>query len=851
MGLYEKNIEALKKRNPHAAELIESAEINEDQIKVIQTESGDYRVLYRRENGEYTFINGDNDAPERAKTAIGQFGGLGKDGVVILFGFEFGYFAEEILNRLEKGQILFVYEAVPAIFKAAIMTKDISDLLVSERVNFIVGEDVEDFSVFHKEYGRVNNGMFFVIKDNLSVRLNNDAYEVFYKRLKEEKRMIDSCAATLLQLSKEFINTFLLNIPSILTNPGVDKLKDIFKDRPAVVVSAGPSIDNNFHLLRKIKGKAVIIAVDAIVPTLLPCGIVPDIIVGIDPLEHNMCMLEDNPLLNDVPLVCLGQYTSEIVQLYPGPLFVSNVRNNIVYKWLERFLEDKGSIECFGGSVAHFGFSVAEIMGCDVIALVGQDLSYNEYMHSKGFRDALWETCDDVLDNDVKTQNIFGETVNTDASFIAYRIAFENKIKKFKGKVINATEGGLSIEGAISMRFMDFIEEYCGDLPGIDTFSMLSGFSKDTLDSYKLEGIITELVAGKGTFNDIRNTSQNILGCIEEVKRLIKNGKQESKRFRKVLNNLDVLVEKAKHPLFDILQAYHLELFIKKQSMQGIEETKDRWKKLEKKLELGAKHYSEVVIAIDLLGERLTKLINILQMEKKAGIILADKSLEESEKLLKAGMVYRKAGMISNAVKYLESAVSRRKEVVGDMDGGSQHIGHNEEVYVSLAEMYLLQFRFYEAREMLQSVDIMQLAVVSSQKVAELLETCNEKINVWEGRKKDMTKFLKDAEANYGGRRESGDFYLKIKDYERAEKSFLAASTENKRGAVESLLLTEGGMGEPATASTTDSQSSIINSSYGIGNAHRALDKKKKSKDTLAEIIENVPVNTGNYYHSK
>ncbi|MGR3317850.1 MAG: 6-hydroxymethylpterin diphosphokinase MptE-like protein [Candidatus Anammoxibacter sp.] len=850
MGIYEKNIEALRKRNPDMAELIESVKIDEDEIKLIRTESGDYRVLYRKEDGEYTFINGDNDAPERANKAVGQFRGIGKEGIVVLFGFEFGYLAEEILKRLEKEFILFVYEAVPAIFKAAIMTRDISDLLASERVKIILGEDIEDFSVFQAHYGRINNGMFFVIKDHLSVRLNNDTYERFYKRLKEEKRLIDSCAATLLQLSKEFINTFLLNIPSILANPGVNKLKNIFRERPAIIVSAGPSIDKNLHLLRKAKGKAVIIAVDAVVPTLLPCGIVPDIIVGIDPVESNMVMFKDNPLLNKVPFVCMAQYASEIVQLYPGPLFVSNVENNIVYKWLKRFLEDKGDIECFGGSVAHFAFSVAEFMGCGVIAFTGQDLSYNDYVYSKGYSDAMNVGMADHA-NSVQTQNIFGETVNTNGSFLAFKITFENKIKKFKGKVINATEDGLPIDGAISMRFIDFIDEYCGSLSGIDTFSILSGFSND-IDNYKLDGILNDLIAGKETFNDIRRTSQGILGCIENVKKLIKYGKQESKRFRNILNNLDVLVEKAKHPLFSILQSYHLELFMKKQSLQGIDETKDKWKQLDKKLELGTKHYSETIVAIDLLCDQLDKLITILQVKKDAEIILADKSLEQEKKSLKAGMVYREAGMISEAVKHLESAVGKHGagsnwQLAVDVGrgGNEKTVTCSEEVYVSLAEMYVQQFRFYDAREMLQSVGRRQLAVVSSQKVSNLLEICNEKINVWEGLKKDMEKLVKDAESGYGGQLESGNFYFRIKDYERAEKEFSGAIKEQLAVGDDSLLIAD------AQLKTEDNQSSTIDAYYGLANTYKAMGKLEKSEHTLEKVIEIESVNTGLYCRSK
>ncbi len=51
-------------------------------------------------------------------------------------------------------------------------------------------------------------------------------------------------------------------------------LQNIFDSRPAIIVSAGPSLENNFHLRKKAKNKAVIIAVDVVLPTLLPAGII-------------------------------------------------------------------------------------------------------------------------------------------------------------------------------------------------------------------------------------------------------------------------------------------------------------------------------------------------------------------------------------------------------------------------------------------------------------------------------------------------------------------------------------------------------------------------------------------------
>ena len=92
----------------------------------------------------------------------------------------------------------------------------------------------------------------------------------------------------------------------------------------------GPSLEKTLHLLKEAKSKAVIIAVDAALPTLLPAGILPDLLVAIDPMPENVAFFKDNPLLKHVPFMCLTQYTPEIVDIYPGPLFLNTTEQNLV-----------------------------------------------------------------------------------------------------------------------------------------------------------------------------------------------------------------------------------------------------------------------------------------------------------------------------------------------------------------------------------------------------------------------------------------------------------------------------------------------------------------------------------------
>ncbi len=174
----------------------------------------------------------------------------------------------------------------------------------------------------------------------------------------------------------------------------------------------------------------------------------------------------------------------------------------------------------------------------------------------------------------------------------------------------------------------------------------------------------------------------------------------------------------------------------------------------------------------------MEKLIPALEREKKVDTILSDESLLPFDRFSTVGIFYKKAGLATQSVRYLEEAVNSQKSAV-----------RSQETLILLAEMYIKQFRFYEAREILVKSKEQGARGKRGEKISELLKICDEKIRAWEERKKRMGKLLKDAEAKYGGHLESGYFYFRIKDYERAEKAYLKAVRSQESRVRKKLLL--------------------------------------------------------------
>ncbi len=818
MDIYKKNIKALKKHHPDLAEMVEAIVVDEDRIKVLYAETGEPRLLYKKEDGEEIFIHSAEDPVKNANEAVNIVDGLGDEGVLIMFGFGLGYFAEEALKRFEKSHALIIYEAVPEVFKAALTIRDISALLESDRVDVILGEKQSSFDVIHKYYHLIYNGNYLVVKHHPSVKLSEGSYEDFFKIVTDEKKIALGQIVTGINRGKEFIDSDMENVPILIRKHGVKKLKDIFKGRPGIVVSAGPSLDKNVHLLKKAKGRAVIVAVDAAIATLLPCGILPDMVVAIEPSEKTLHMFNDNPVLKNVPLVALNVFQTNVFRFYPGPIFINQTTGYSPSTFFAGSIEDKGYIPVSGGSVAHFALSLIEYMGCKNIALTGQDLSFNkERFHSKGFADVL-----DMLDMDgsFNAKDIFGEDVLTRSDLFSYKLNFERKFSSFEGVAVNATEAGLPIDGTIPMRLIDFIEEYCADVSEIDIFSLLSGFMDDPV-SYNLEDLIDGSTALMNSFKGTKQYASRILKYISKLEKHKEKDNRDSDEFHDLLAKTDALVEKFKKPNLNFLTgySYDLEIYLRKFDIKEIDKIEDKWERLDSQLERGKKYYKEIVDTIALFNLKLDEMISELKRERKINAILIDNEVEQKKRLYKAGMLYRKAGIPAQAVRYLEPLI---KEDALKSEFVRTELS-KDKLYLYLAEEYINQFRFHEAKELLEKIVSRKSGEGKKQtkimdKVEGLLKICAEKINLWEERKKSLRQVLKDAEENYGGHLASGYYYFRVKDYERAEKEYLKVIESHD--AV-----------------------SIAEAYYGLAHTYIAMDDSEKAVGFLEKAIEIDPSN--------
>jgi hypothetical protein len=255
----------------------------------------------------------------------------------------------------------------------------------------------------------------------------------------------------------------MLNYDRMFVKNITELLKPLYellpKGYPAIVVAAGPSLDKNILELKKAKGKAFIIAVDTALRPLLRKGIRPDLFISIDGKKVPAHFSEAET--SDIPMICYLLSHSEVLKKHHSAKFFVNDLNHHI----QNYLSDRDKVLpviSSGGSVANDAFSIVQALGFETIIMVGQDLAYTDNKtHSqatvRGERNIDTTTLKTVM-----VEGIDGNPIASSTEFELYRAWFEEQMIKFPDlKVIDATEGGAKIHGALIQTLAETIEQEC------------------------------------------------------------------------------------------------------------------------------------------------------------------------------------------------------------------------------------------------------------------------------------------------------------------------------------------------------------------------------------------------------
>ena len=593
-SLYNQNMAALRTRWPQLAKRMD-CDIPLCDLETARQADGQWNVRFTAQDGARAWMYG-ADAHDCVRKTLDRYP-LGTEGLIVLFGFGLGSMVQALLERMQRGHVLVVYERHEAFFRLALELLDLRALLEDKRVELAVGDQLSQLDhllAVHSRKYMLTNRLLLLRQSTIS-RIDPDGYKKAHDRVGERLKVIKVNKNTWMGLGPLMLKNSLENMHLIMAMPGVKRLKELFRGVPAIIVSAGPSLQRNFPLLKEAEGRAVVIACDTVLRLLVPYGITPDFIMTADPQETSYRKFRDIPMSPESSIVCHPINYPEMISTFAGRRFAIG-SNLSLYQWLAPSWPDKGTIDFGSQSVAHMAFNLACLIGADPIIFVGQDFCYYENKKYAGHlsKGSPWERrVQKGKNKTVPAADIFGEPVETETLFESFKVLMEDLIKRSGRRCINATEGGLGLKGTGLMTLHDALREY-GAADTIDIKGRIRSVSQEETE-IDVSRLLRDVDHARKQAEELIRDSEKVLKYSKQASRVSTKEKPGTDRY----SRLSELIEKRTQRVRQQEQflsrlgefALALDLYMSSQQVIDIDSVEDPHERFKKQIARAKVYY--------------------------------------------------------------------------------------------------------------------------------------------------------------------------------------------------------------------------------------------------------------------
>lgn len=535
IAVLERNLAALDRLSPGAAREIERARPSGGMEWVTADDGAESASLHgrwlasrRRPLEEAERLAGTVDIKERA-------------GVVVL-GFGLGRHVEAIARRIARTGLVVVFEPDVELLRAVFERVDCSRWI--RETNVVLLTDCADAAgigaALRGAESLVAMGTQIVAHAPSTPRLGERAGQFGETLARVVSALRTSLVTTLVQ-TETTIRNLLMNIGAYASCPGVADLEHACVGRPAVVVSAGPSLARNVRLLAEpgVRDRCVVVAVQTALKPLLEAGVRPHFVTALDHHEISARFYEGltPEMVEGVTLIAEPKANPRILDSFPGAVRCPS--DDFLRSVLGEEFESgtaRGSVPP-GATVAHLAYYVTRLMGCDPVALIGQDLGFTDgqYYAAGAAIHSVWAG---EL-NPFRTLEMFeweriarsrgilreatdhlGRPVYSDEQMMTYLAQFERDFQDDESKgllTVDATEGGVRKAHTQRMRLADFLRDYAPlDSPPLPVLHAPTGAGASPDLAGALRRRLRDVRAGVWRVGDLTRRADGLLGQMLE-----------------------------------------------------------------------------------------------------------------------------------------------------------------------------------------------------------------------------------------------------------------------------------------------------------------------------------------------
>lgn len=507
------------------------------------TEAVNHQEIICQERDGYNWRLNSIYEPQLAAEKYAQgCGSFGDYQVICVFGLSDGRVIRELCRKCNGTQRLIIYEPDHENFLMAMEHFPLEDILEKEWV-YLVVEGINEERLHATLDGRIGYENHKLVSECIL-----PAYDALYHMQQQEysekqlfcmkKHLFNMY--TYVAYGAQTADNMLHNVPYLLKGSSLNNLKSAIgaydiSEIPAIIVSAGPSLDKNIRQLKAVGNRAFIIGVDSALKALLREGVDFHIGISVD-MRKNPALFEDERLAG-YPFVVDTCCIPAITERNQNRLFFLDSVGFAGYTEIIKKKSKEGlGVLMSGGSVATSAFELAQYLGFKNIILIGQDLAYTGgKTHVSGFAESEANERDEGMLTEVEGMD--GTMLRTDLQMDYYRKWFEMKINRNAGKltVYNATEGGARIHGAVELTLQEVIDRLC--TKELDFPSIIGNAPKLLQEEDRL-AVGREFYALDQHFGKLKERIEAGIEVYQTLIRLEEEGGQGTAEYQEVLRQL-------------------------------------------------------------------------------------------------------------------------------------------------------------------------------------------------------------------------------------------------------------------------------------------------------------------------
>ncbi len=464
----------------------------------------------------------------------------------LVSGFGLGYHVAELERRFPR-PLLIVAEDDLALLKAGLCVTDISTPLRERRLLILTTADKAEL------HERLRPLMTALV---LALRLITPPYATRYHRefhTRVRTLMRDFVSYTRLQVysvirnARRTCENAAYNLADYAGHPGIELLERRAAGYPAIVVAAGPSLARNVDQLPGLRDKAVIVAVQTVLKTLLARDLRPHFVTTLDFHEISAQFFHGIKDFRDLILVAEAKVAWQVLEAYRGRRHVLHTK--FVEELLREHAPQRGELTS-GSTVAHLAYYLSVYLGCDPIIFVGQDLSFTdglyypagmqieniwrpEFGRFQTVEMKQWERIVRARGGLRVVTDVHGRQVYTDDQLYNYAEQFEAEFARSPARIIQASEGGRHLEGTEVMTLREAAERYCTRPLPADLFAVEAG-PEAIADKDTVVGALEERL---GEVREIRNIAEETVPLLEKLVGLV----ERPQEFNRLVARVDDL----------------------------------------------------------------------------------------------------------------------------------------------------------------------------------------------------------------------------------------------------------------------------------------------------------------------